>query len=333
MRKPFLWISIVFLVLALMASLFMNLIFGSVLITEWTGMPLPHEKLFEEKWVQGDAHSKKKVALVTLKGVISLAEPGFVGESMVDDVIEQLKQAERDSRIAAVIVWIDSPGGEVTASDLLFHQIQKLDQKKPVIAYLNSVAASGGYYAAVGARYIMAHELCMTASIGVLLQTINYEKLSNIIGVQTLTFKSGKMKDLLNPSRPPTEEEKAYVQDMIMETYDQFVGIVAERRKLDEAKLRQGIADGRVLSGKKALAEGLVDANGYLNDAFNKACELAQIDSNSALIRYEAPLHFGKFLRIFGKAGTEPKVQVKLGPDSVHLEAGKLYYISNHLFR
>src|SRR5262249_5990553 len=148
---------------------------------------------------------------------------------------------------------------------------------------------SGAFYAAMGSRYIIANELSITASIGVVLEAMNYEKLADFVGVKMFTFKSGAMKDLLNPTRQPTEEEKAYVQALINESYGKFVHTVAVGRKLDETKLRQGIADGRIISGKTAVSLGLVDANGYLEDAIHQACKMSKVPEETPAFRYIAP--------------------------------------------
>ena len=186
----------------------------------------------------------ERIAKIDLFGLIAQEIPGEMGSSMVDDLILQIRQAAYDDSVAALLIHIDSPGGEVTASDTLYRELLLTREEKPVIVYMDSVAASGGYYTAVGGSHLVAHELCVTGSIGVILQTLNFEGLSKILGVSSLTFKSGALKDLLNPSRPATEQEKKLVQDMILETFDRFSSIVIQERNFADGKLPGDLSDG-----------------------------------------------------------------------------------------
>ena len=316
------------------SSLLANLLFLSkdqqLLSSAPHVQPAPY---FEEELVEGDDSQEKRIAKIDLFGVIAQEIPGQIGSSMVDDLILQIRQAADDNSIAAILLHIDSPGGEVTASDNLYHELTLVRQNKPVIVYLDSVGASGGYYTAMGGSYIMAHELCLTGSIGVIMQAINYEGLSKILGLSTLTFKSGALKDLLNPSRPASEAEKKLVQDMVAETFEKFSSIVVTERDFPDQKLPTEVADGRIVSGKQAFDLKLIDATGYLQDAIADAREIAKLPENAPVIRYNAPFHFSRLFRLLGqKQDTNPKVQVSLVPESFHLQAGKLYYLSTHLF-
>jgi protease IV len=316
------------------SSLLANLLFLSkdqqLLSSAPHVQPAPY---FEEELVEGDDSQEKRIAKIDLFGVIAQEIPGQIGSSMVDDLILQIRQAADDNSIAAILLHIDSPGGEVTASDNLYHELTLVRQNKPVIVYLDSVGASGGYYTAMGGSYIMAHELCLTGSIGVIMQAINYEGLSKILGLSTLTFKSGALKDLLNPSRPASEAEKKLVQDMVAETFEKFSSIVVTERDFPDQKLPTEVADGRIVSGKQALDLKLIDATGYLQDAITDAREIAKLPENAPVIRYTAPFRFSRLFRFLGqKQDTNPKVQVSLVPESFHLQAGKLYYLSTHLF-
>ena len=316
------------------SSLLANLLFLSkdqqLLSSAPHVQPAPY---FEEELVEGDDSQEKRIAKIDLFGVIAQEIPGQIGSSMVDDLILQIRQAADDNSIAAILLHIDSPGGEVTASDNLYHELTLVRQNKPVIVYLDSVGASGGYYTAMGGSHIMAHELCLTGSIGVIMQAINYEGLSKILGLSTLTFKSGALKDLLNPSRPASEAEKKLVQDMVAETFEKFSSIVVTERDFPDQKLPTEVADGRIVSGKQAFDLKLIDATGYLQDAIADAREIAKLPENAPVIRYNAPFHFSRLFRLLGqKQDTNPKVQVSLVPESFHLQAGKLYYLSTHLF-
>lgn len=268
-----------------------------------------------------------QVAIIDLQGLISYGAPGSGRRNMVDECLAKLKQAGETAAVRAVILRVNSPGGEVTASDVIYRAVKKLDHQKPVVAYIQTVGASGAYYSALGARHLMANELSLTASIGVIMQTMNFQGLADKVGVQSLTFKSGKMKDLLNPFRPATDEEQAYVQALIDETYGKFVGIVAKERQLDEEQLRAGVADGRVVSGKTAVHEHLIDATGYLEDAIAKARELAGLPDHAEVVELQSPFSLAQLFRILGHAPID-KIELHLGPRGAELQAGQLYYLT-----
>ncbi len=273
--------------------------------------------------------SGKRIAIISLRGVISSAEPGQVTETALDDLLAELKQAREDQSVGAVLLRIDSPGGEVTASDILYQAVLKTRAVKPVVVSMDSVAASGGYYVACAGSYLFCHETSITGSIGVIMQSINYQNLLGKVGVEVLTFKSGAFKDLLNGARELTEAERKYVQGLIDQSYARFVGIVARERHLDEAALRSGVADGRIVSGQDALQERLVDELGGLEQAIAKARELAKAPG-AAVFRYSAPMAFGRLFRLLSEAPAKgSKVQVELGGKmSSHLESGRLYFLS-----
>jgi len=324
------------LIVVLAVSVLLNFVFIASNATHSVSgfAAMGHSAKFEERLVVPARPAKDakdpgtKIALLSLRGIISAAEPGAIGETMVDDFKLQLQQAVEDEKVKAIVLAIDSPGGEVTASDMIYTAVRGARDtgKKPVVVYMGSLAASGGYYVACGGSHLIAHDTTFTGSIGVIMQGINYERLFDKVGLQMMTFKSGKMKDMLSGSRPMTEEEKTYIQRLIMQTYDKFVGIVARERKLPEDQLRNGVADGRVVSGKDALEAGLVNQLGTVEDAYAKAMELGRAPGSS-VVRYESPFPFGRFLRMLGegrKSSLETQVAAALTPK---LEAGRLYYL------
>jgi protease-4 len=273
--------------------------------------------------------SGKRVAVISLRGVISSAEPGQVNESSLEDLVAELKQAAEDRTISAVVLRIDSPGGEVTASDILYKQVLKVRALKPVVVSMDSVAASGGFYVACAGSHIFAHETTITASIGVIMQSVNYQNLLGKVGLEVNTFKSGAFKDLLNGARELTEAEREYVQGLIDQSYSRFVGIVAKERNLDESALRAGVADGRIVSGVDALNEKLVDELGGFDEALAKARELGKAPG-AAAVRYSAPMAFGRLIRFLSEAPVKSgKVRVDLGAkfESI-LPSGRLYFMS-----
>src|SRR5205085_6865470 len=173
--------------------------------------------------------------------------------------------------------------------------------KKPVVVYMDSLAASGGYYVACGGKYLMANETTITGSIGVIIQTLNYEQLFNKIGLSSIVFKSGKFKDMLNGARPITPEERDYVQNFVMGTYEKFLGIVAKERSLPADNLRNTIADGRIMSGRDAVENKLIDGLGQIEDAFRKAREMANA-TDATVVKYGPPFSIGRFFRALGES-------------------------------
>jgi len=320
----------IFLFVALCASLFVNFVLmvaafqrlGSIREAE----PIPR---FREILLQRGARaSLDKIAVITMRGLISSSLPGNVSDSMVDDMRAALQQARDDSRVKAIVLEIDSPGGEVTASDAIYSALVKARERKPVVVYMDSLAASGGYYVSCGGRFLMANETTITGSIGVIIQTLNYEQLFNKVGLASVIFKSGKFKDMLNGARPITPEERELVQNFIMKTYDKFLGIVAKERNLPADLLRNTIADGRILSGKEAFEHKLIDGLGELDDAFSKAKKLGNAP-DARVVKYGPPFSLSRFLRIFGEA--DSKIELQLPKQLVpQLESGRAYFLPSY---
>jgi protease-4 len=333
-RKSFGCLSI-FLFAALGASVLVNvaLLLKSAQVDSPRSMA-PHEHL-EETVVQAAQNgTDKKIALLELTGLISGAEPGEYTTTAVEDLKLELNQAAADPDVRALVLHIDSPGGEVTASDILYRAVRRVREEsgKPVVVSMGSLAASGGYYVACGGSWLIAHETTFTGSIGVIMNALNYQQLFTKLGLESITFKSGAFKDMLSGSRAMTEPERDYIQKMVLQTYDQFVGIVAQERGLPEADLRATWADGRVISGKDALPAKLVDQLGGIEDAYAKAMALAGAPG-AAVIRYESGFHLGHWLRLLGQSG-RAKVELNLPqPLSAKLEEGRFYYLPSFYSR
>jgi protease IV len=318
----------VFLAVALVASVFINFILAAASLRRFGATTQFEEPVpsFREVLVQRGARgSGDKIAVITMRGLISSSLPGNVGDTMVEDMRLALQQARDDDHVRAIVLEIDSPGGEVTASDVIYNWVVKTRAKKPVVVYMDSLAASGGYYVACGGRYLMANETTITGSIGVIIQTLNYEQLFNKVGLSSVVFKSGKFKDMLSGTRPVTPEEREYIQSFVMKTYDKFLGIVARERNLPAEGLRNSIADGRILSGKDALDNKLIDGVGQIEDAFNKAKELGRAPG-ATIVKYGPPFSFGRFLRAFGSA--DNKIELTLPKQLMpQLETGRAYFL------
>jgi protease-4 len=319
----------IFLFVALCASVFINLILAVGAFRRFGGGSPVEEPTpsFREVIVQRGARgSWDKIAVIPMRGLISSSLGGNVGDSMVDDMRLALQQARDDDHVRAVVLEIDSPGGEVTASDTIYNWVVKTRAKKPVVVYMDSLAASGGYYVACGGKYLMANETTITGSIGVIIQTLNYEQLFNKIGLASVVFKSGKFKDMLNGARQVTPEEREYVQSFVMKTYDKFLGIVAKERNLPADQLRNTVADGRILSGKDALDNKLIDGVGQIEDAFAKAKELGNA-RGATIVKYGPPFTLGRFFRALGTTG-DTKIELSLPKQLMpQLETGRAYFL------
>jgi protease-4 len=171
----------------------------------------------------------------------------------------------------------------------------------------------------------MCNATTFTGSIGVIISTLNYRDLFGKVGLEAVVFKSGKFKDMLSGAREMTPEEKAYVEGLVMQSYDRFVKIVAQSRTLDEQSLRLGVADGRILSGTDAYAAKLVDQLGYVEDAFAKARELGGA-AGARVVRYKRPLTLGSLLRMFGDSRA-PSIKVDFLEGIPRLEPGRIYLL------
>jgi protease-4 len=320
----------IFLFVALCASLFVNFVLMIAAFQRVGGIreaePIPR---FREVLLQRGARgTSDKIAVITMRGLISTSIPGNVSDSMVDDLRAALQQAREDHRVKAIVLEIDSPGGEVTASDEIYSAVVKTRARKPVVVYMDSLAASGGYYVSCGGKFLMANETTITGSIGVIIQTLNYEQLLNKIGLASVVFKSGKFKDMLNGARPITPEERELVQNFIMNTYDKFLGIVAKERNLPADLLRNTVADGRILSGKEALQNKLIDGLGELDDAFAKAKQLGNAP-DAKVVKYGPPFSLSRLLRVFGES--QSKIELQLPKQLVpQLESGRAYFLPSY---
>jgi protease IV len=216
-----------------------------------------------------------KVLLLDLSGVISSQDKeGLVPHpNMLATFKEELTKAAKDEKIKAVVVRINSPGGTVTASDILYHELRefKIKKKIPVIASMMDVAASGGYYLAMAADNILVHPSTVTGSIGVIMLTVNARGLLEKVGVEASAITSGPRKDMGSPFRVMTAEERGIFQSVIDSFYQRFLAVVQEGRPNLSAEQIRKLADGRIYSGDQAKAAGLIDEIGYLEDAVELA--------------------------------------------------------------
>jgi protease-4 len=240
-----------------------------------------------------------KVALVDLEGLIVDAERGRLlggGENPVSTFTESLERAEKDRRVKGVLVRVNSPGGTVTASDMVYREILQFKERsgKPVVVLMGEVAASGGYYVSCAADEILAYPTTITGSIGVIIQTFNFTDGMHKIGIHADAITSGPNKAMGSPFQPMPAEQRALLQGIVDEFYANFLGVVETGRgKLTGAELRKWIADGRVITGARAAEVGVVDGLGDLRSAFDAAKRRARIDA-ARLVKYHRPIeHVG----------------------------------------
>jgi len=239
-----------------------------------------------------------KVAQIDVTGLIIDAEkPGLLapGENPMARFVESLRRAEADSGVKAVVIRINSPGGTVTASDVMYREVQHFKQRtgKPVVIAMADVAASGGYYLACAGDEIVAMPTTVTGSIGVIMQTVNISEGLSKIGVRAEAITSGPNKAIGSPFEPMPKEHRELLQNLVNEFYGNFKSVVtSSRRSLSPSDL-DWITDGRVVTGKRAAEVGLVDRVGDLQVAFEAAKERAGLKS-ARLVKYHRPLeHIG----------------------------------------
>jgi len=258
----------------------------------------PRIRPLEEETVEGRGDAK--IVLMDVSGLLTDEGGGqllTIGTPparvpLLVRVREELKKAADDDRVRALVLRINSPGGTVTASDIIYHELMEFRRRKrvPVVASMMDLAASGGYYIALAADSIVAHPTTVTGSIGTIMVSLDAQGLMQKIGVGARTIKSGEHKDMGSPFRPLTAEERAIFQSVIDELHRQFVAKVVERRGMPPARAQQ-LADGRVYTADQALTAGLVDRIGYVSDAVALARRAAGVDEARVVV-YKRPRQY-----------------------------------------
>ncbi len=216
-----------------------------------------------------------KIAVVDLDFTIITSDP----------IVRQFKKYREDKNIKAIVLRINSPGGGVAASQEMYEAIKKTrDSGKPVIVSFASLAASGGYYAACGGSIIVSNPGSLTGSIGVIMSFVTIQELAKKLGIDETTIKSGELKDAGSPFRYPNEKDKEYFQDIVDDSYKQFLDVVSKERKIDMEDLKK-IANGRVFTGSQAKKLGLVDSLGTFEDAIRIAGKMAGIEGEPTIVK------------------------------------------------
>jgi protease-4 len=271
------------------------LIFLLLFILLLTGCATPKINLFtfgteplQEFTLEGDGDGK--ILVIQIKGIIwDIRKEGFLrsGPSMLQEIVSHLRKAEKDPEIKAVILKIDSPGGTVTASDIIYNELIRFKEKTGVkiVAVMMGVAASGGYYVSLPADYIVAHPTTVTGSVGVLFPRWQAFGLMEKIGIRRDISKSGKYKDMGSPFREPTEEEVKMFQELIDGLNNRFISLVKKHRDLTPEALEE-VSTARVFLAQDAFNNGLVDDVGYLNDAIDHTKKMTNLPKNTKIITY-----------------------------------------------
>ncbi|MDQ1271527.1 MAG: protease [Planctomycetota bacterium] len=289
------WVAVGLASFFFLCTLLLFVLFiGSLVLSKAviTGTTTKAKKHAAETVIEGSGENK--IAIIPIKGILSneSAEGLFIEKpSIVDVVKQQLEQAADDTHVKAVLLEVDSPGGGITASDIIYNQIIKFKAvtQKKVVVYMQDIAASGGYYISSAADTIVAHPTTITGSIGVIMPLINVAELINRYGIKDNSIASGNLKEIGSPLKQMTADETAILKGIIDEMYMQFVTVVSTGRKLDIEAVKK-IADGRIYTGKQAFEKGLVDQLGYLEDAINVTKKLAGL-TEATIVRYEK--HYG----------------------------------------
>ncbi len=260
--------------------------------------PVPARMELQENQIQRDKGFavRDKIAVIDVDGMmINMRRSGIFsnGENPVSLFVEKLNRAQNDKNVKAVVLRLNSPGGTVSSSDMMHHELMKFKDEtgKPVVACMMDVSASGAYYLACGCDGIIAQPSTVTGSIGTIMQTFSFAGTMQKLGIKSDAIKSGAMKDSGSVFRDLNEEERQILQAIIMQFYERFLDVVQEGRpQLEENKLRE-LADGRIFTGTEALEQGLIDKIGYPSDAIDWAKEMAGVQKAKVVI-YHRPIGY-----------------------------------------
>lgn len=315
--------------------------FTSLVGSLWSGAAgTPRAVIPLQEVIVEDNDARDKIAIVDVEGIIAGGYLDAGDGGLVEVVAEQLRRAGKDARVKAVILRVNSPGGEVLASDEIAGAVREFQERsgKPIVASLDGLAASGGYYVAVPARWIVANEMTLTGSIGVIMHAYNYRGLLDKVGVRPEVLKSGRFKDMLSGAKAESEitrEERDMMQVLINDIYARFSNVVTQGRSAAGKensgagrKLADGwtaYADGRVLSGAQAYEHGFVDELGNFKTAVARAQKLTGL-SKANLVKYKLPPSLFSLLDLLGQAKAQT-VKLDLGLELPKIKAGQPYFL------
>lgn len=249
-----------------------------------------------------------KIAVLNIDGIILENEPARGFDTLTEELTSArrlkkiLNEISQDQQVKALLLRINSPGGSAVASEDIYRELTTFKKRTriPVVAYFSDLAASGGYYVAMGSDQIIANPSSITGSIGVIISYLNFGELASKYGVQNIVYKSGAYKDIVSEFREPSEEERKIMQTLVDDAYEVFIKAVSEGRKLSLAKTQE-LADGRIYSAKQAKEVGLVDGIGGFEDAIETAKKLANL-KEALVVEYGQPTFLELFLgNLLGK--------------------------------
>ena len=253
--------------------------------------------LEETKVAPGHGLFPDKVVVIGVEGTLANAPAGGLltpTENPVSKFVQELQKAADDRRVKAVVLRVNSPGGTVSSSDLMYQELKRFRAKthKPVVASGQEVVASGAYYVSCGADRIIAQPTTLVGSIGVIFETVNLQGTLNKLGVTTEAYKSAAHKDIGSPFRPATDDERLIFQGLVDDYYARFKSVVTGNRPIAAAADFAQMTDGRVYSGAAAARLGLVDRVGLLEDAIALAKQLAHA-KDAEVVTYRRPYGYG----------------------------------------
>lgn len=260
---------------------------------------------------QSKGHEKRKIALLIAEGEIVKGEGGR-GQIGDDTFMNALYEIDQDPDVAAVVLRVNSPGGDALASDILWRQLTVLDEKRPVVASMGDIAASGGYYMSVGARHIVTEPTTITGSIGVFGLLFNAESLfKNKLGVLFDRVSTHRHSDYGGVTRSLDPKESAAIQSSVEKTYKRFIDVVAQSRGFEKIEDVEALAEGRVWSGTRAVQIGLADELGGLDRALAKAAEFAGLGDNYEIEIFPKPVdHFEKFFETLAEGSESTSLSI-----------------------
>ncbi len=326
-RKPSFFVGLLKVVIALglFGSVLLNLLLFAVIGLIGFGS-FEEESHVQEKYYSLNRHAADKVAILSIEGTI------VSGEGFFRDQIEHAKRDIKAGNLKAIVVRVNSPGGTINGSDYMLHHLRELSEKGhiPLVVSMGSLAASGGYYASmcVGDTpdSIYAEPSTWTGSIGVLIPSYTFAALMERWGIQDNTIASGPMKTMGSPTRPMTPEQKKVFQGLVDDAFHHFKEIIKQGRprfSKNPAALDK-LATGQVYTADQALADGLIDRIGFVEDAIDRAIELAGLDKqNVRVVEYKSPPRLSELL--FGRSRAQPHAELSALLDAATPRAYYLY--------
>jgi protease-4 len=280
----------------LMLLLGLSVVFNLALYSAW-GEYFAALEPPQETFISGSRTASERIVRITISGTIM---PPFT-----ERTLEQIQKAADDDNVKGVVLAVDSPGGLVADSHQIYHALKKLIEKKPVIVQMKRLAASGGYYVAMGAgpkAKIFAEPTTWTGSIGVIMPRYEFGELADKLGIRSAPLKTGEFKDTLNPFQPMSDSEKTLWMDILNQSYEQFVTIIDENRDTLDRDAVVKLATGQIYTARDAQKNGLIDEIGFEEDAL-KALETQLGGKSHRFVEYQHPV--GLFDLLLGQAKAE----------------------------